>query len=169
MMRSSRIALWVGLLSTALAFPLRAQAAGGITVGSPAPVVVVNDLDANPVNLAQWIGKKPVLLEFWATWCENCEALLPRMKAAYGTYGTRVEFIGVNVVVNQSPVKVRRYMESHEIPWRILYDDQATSTRAYEAPATSFIVIVDRSGKVIYTGLGADQMFEDALKRVTED
>lgn len=142
-----------------------AQGDAGIRVGSAAPVLSVNDLDGKPVNLAQWIGKKPVVLEFWATWCENCEALLPRFREAKKLTGDRVEYIGVNVTVNQTPARVRRYMEQHDVPFRVLYDDQGTSTRAYQAPATSYVVIVDAAGKVVYTGVGADQEFEPALRR----
>ncbi len=142
-----------------------AQGDAGIKVGSTAPVVSVNDLDGKPVNLGQWIGKKPVVLEFWATWCENCEALLPRFQQARKLTGDKMEYIGVNVTVNQSPARVKRYMEQHDVPFRVLYDDQGTSTRAYQAPATSYVVIVDAGGKVVYTGVGADQQFEPALKR----
>jgi thiol-disulfide isomerase/thioredoxin len=123
----------------------RAQAQGdaGIKVGSAAPVLSVNDLDGKPVNLGQWIGKKPVLLEFWATWCENCEALLPRFQEAKALTGDKVEYIGVNVTVNQTPARVRKYLEQHSVPFRVLYDDQGASTRAYQAPATSYVVIID--------------------------
>lgn len=144
-----------------------AQGEAGISVGSNAPVVSVNDLDGKPVDLGQWIGRKPVVLEFWATWCENCEALLPRFREAKKLIGDRAEFIGVNVTVNQTPGRVRKYLERHEIPFRVLYDDQGASTRAYQAPATSYVVIVDGAGKVVYTGLGADQRFEPALMRAT--
>ena len=142
-----------------------AQGEAGIKVGSSAPVLSVNDLDGKPVNLGQWIGKKPVVLEFWATWCENCEALLPRFQLAKKLTGDKIEYLGVNVTVNQSPARVRKYLEQHDVPFRVLYDDQGASTRAYQAPATSYVVIVDAAGKVVYTGVGADQQFEPALKR----
>lgn len=143
-----------------------AQGDAGIKVGSTAPVMAVNDLDGKAVNLDQWIGKKPVVIEFWATWCENCEALLPRFRAAKQLTGDKVEYLWVNVTVNQTPARVRRYLEQHQVPFRVLYDDQGASTRAYQAPATSYVVIVDQSGRVTYTGVGADQQFEPALKRV---
>lgn len=145
---------------------VRAQGDAGIKVGSTAPVLSVNDLDGKPVNLGQWIGKKPVVLEFWATWCENCEALLPRFRAAKQLTGDKVEYLWVNVTVNQTPARVRRYLEQHQVPFRVLYDDQGAGTRAYQAPATSYVVIVDQAGRVAYTGVGADQQFEPALKRV---
>jgi thiol-disulfide isomerase/thioredoxin len=141
----------------------------GITVGSRAPAVVVHDLDGKPVDLSQYIGKKPVLLEFWATWCSNCEELLPAVRTAQAAYGSKVEFIGVNVTVNQTPERVRRYLEVHKPPYRTLYDDEGTSTRAYQVPATSYVVIVDRAGKVAYTGIGGAQDLAGALRRVTQD
>lgn len=165
MLTRGRWSLLAAVLLLAGAGPLRAQESG-IPVGSKAPVLAVNDLDGKPVQLGQWIGKKPVLLEFWATWCENCEALLPRFVEARKKVADKVEFIGINVTVNQTPARVRRYMEQHQIPFRVLYDDAAASTKAYMAPATSFVVIIDSAGIIRYTGVGADQEFEAALTRV---
>lgn len=153
-------------LATLLAGGLAAQGESGIAVGARAPVVTVNDLDGKPVNLGQWIGRKPVLIEFWATWCSNCEELLPRFREAHQQFGEAVEFLGVNVTVNQTPERVRRYLAQHQVPFRVLYDDEGTSTRAYVAPATSYVVIIDAAGRVVYTGVGADQQFEPALRRV---
>ncbi len=141
----------------------------GIPVGSKAPAVKVNDLEGKPVDLAQYIGKQPVLLEFWATWCELCEELLPRVRAAHAAYGSKVEFIGVNVTVNQTPERVRRYVDTHQPGFRTLYDDQGTSIRAYKVPTTSYVVVVDRTGKVAYTGTGGTQDLDKVLRRVTRD
>lgn len=160
-------ALWLtgALAAVAAAGPLRAQEAG-LAVGTRAPVVTVHDLDGSPVDLGRWVGRKPVLLEWWATWCEQCDVLLPRLRAAREEVGSAVEFVAVNVAVNQSPEKVRRFVARHEVPFTVLYDDQGTSTRAYEAPTTSYVVIVDRAGRVAYTGVGGDQPFLEALRRV---
>jgi len=168
MQRVSRwpAALAVAAMLTFAALPLLAQEEeAGIRVGAKAPAVTVNDLAGKPVDLGQWIGKKPVLIEFWATWCPNCEQMLPRLKAAYATYRDRVEFLGVNVTVNQKPEQVRQYVAAHQIPFRILYDDQGASVRAFDAPATAFVVILDPAGTVIYTGLGGDQSVDAALGR----
>jgi len=154
------------LLLMGLAGSVRAQDEG-IALGARAPAVVVNDIDGKPVNLADYIGKKPILLEFWATWCTVCEELLPKVKAAHAAYGEKVIFLGVNVTVNQTPERVRRWIASNNPPYRTLYDDKGVSTRAYEAPVTSYIVIIDSAGKVAYTGTGADQDLSGALARVT--
>lgn len=89
------------------------------------------------------------------------------MREARERYGDRVEFIGINVTVNQSAARVRRYPEQHRPPFRMLYDTEGTSVRAYRVPTTSFIVIVDRTGRVAHTGSGGDQDPLPVLARVT--
>lgn len=155
----------VAFMLGVLAAPVAAQDAG-IAVGTRAPDVTVKDLDGQPVPLGQYLGKKPVLLEFWATWCEVCEELLPAVRKAHAQYGDRVEFFGVNVTINQTPDRVRRYLDQHHPPFRTLYDDEGVSTRAYLAPTTSYIVVVDAAGRVAYTGTGAAQDLEGVLRRV---
>jgi thiol-disulfide isomerase/thioredoxin len=139
-----------------------------LNVGDKAPRVVVHDLKGKPVNLGSYIGSKPVFLEFWATWCESCRELMPRVRAAHAAYGSRVEFLGINVTVNQTPAGVSQYMDTHDPGFRTLYDDEGTSTRAYRVPATSYVVIIDRSGKVAYTGVGGTQSFDRVLRRISE-
>jgi peroxiredoxin len=138
----------------------------GIAVGTRAPAVTVKDLEGKPVRLAEYLGKQPLFLEWWATWCEQCDALLPRVRAAHKELGDKVAFFGINVAVNQTPERVRRYVESSRPPFRTLYDDEGESTRAYAAPTTSYVVIVDRAGRVAYTGTGGDQELLGALRRV---
>jgi cytochrome c biogenesis protein CcmG, thiol:disulfide interchange protein DsbE len=147
--------------------PLATAQDAGLAVGTRAPAVVVKDLDGRPVDLGALIGTRPFLLEFWATWCEVCAALMPTVRAAHDQFGDRVEFFGVNVTVNQTPERVRKYLAANHPPFRTLYDSEGASTRAYQAPTTSYIVIVDRHGKVAYTGTGASQDLASALRSVT--
>lgn len=150
----------------ALPFHIAATQETGLAVGARAPAVTVRDLAGEPVDLGQYLGKQPLFLEWWATWCEQCDALLPRVRAAHAELGDRVGFFGINVAVNQSPERVRRYVEQHDVPFRTLYDDEGESTRAYAAPTTSYVVIVDRAGRVAYTGTGGDQDILTVLRRV---
>lgn len=161
-----RTLLPAALVCALLAPPVLAAQDEGIAVGTPAPAVTISDLDGHPVNLGADIGTRPVFLEFWATWCELCKALYPRMEAAAAKYGNRVAFYGINVTVNQTPERVRKYLDEHHPPFRTLYDSQGDAVRAYDAPTTSYVVIVGRDGKVAYTGSGGDQDLDGALAKV---
>jgi thiol-disulfide isomerase/thioredoxin len=145
------------MLGLGAAQPVRAQFDAGIPVGTKAPAVTINDLEGKPVDLGAVLGKKPVLLEFWATWCALCKALLPQLEAVRKTYGDNVELIGVNVTVNDSKRRVMRYLAEHNPPFRVLYDEKGVGARAFDVPGTSYIVVVDRNGKVAYTGTGDKQ------------
>ncbi len=149
--------------------PASAQEVIGLPVGAEPEAVRVEDLDGDPVDLGRYIGTgKPVLLEFWATWCTLCAALEPRMLAASARYGDAVQFVVVAVAVNQSPRRVRRHVEEHEMPGPVFYDAAGAAVRAFRAPTTSYVVVLDGEGKVVYTGLGEDQDIEAAIEKALE-
>jgi len=139
----------------------------GLARGTAVRPVTIEDLDGHPADLAPYIGHKPALFEFWATWCTNCAALEPRMRAAYQRYGGQVDFVVISVGVNQTRASVKRHVDAHPLPaGRVLWDDSGAAVRAFDTPATSCVVILDRQGKVAYTGIGPDQDLEAALARV---
>jgi len=162
-------ALWApaGALLLALAplasHPLRAQ--DGVGVGDRAPAAMLETLDGKPADLGRYIGKTPVVIEFWATWCPLCKELEPKLRAAATKYGTRVKFVGVAVSVNQTPERVKLYAEKHKLPLEVLFDRKGTATDAYGVFATSTIVVIDRGGTIVYTGQGGKQDIEAAIKR----
>jgi thiol-disulfide isomerase/thioredoxin len=161
MTRQFAIALTMSALFVA---PLCAQDIG-LELGTAAPVASVETLDGKAANLSDYVGKKPVLMEFWATWCGNCHELEPSLKALHARYGEKIAFVGVAVSVNQSPARVKAYVAKNKIPWDQVFDRKGDASGAYDAPATSYIVILDAAGKVIYTGLGGKQDLEPAIKK----
>jgi len=144
---------------------LVAQDVIGIPVGQTPPAVSVQSLNGDTVSFARWVGKKPVIVEFWATWCPICEALLPRMEAAQKKYGDKAEFVVVAVAVNQSQSSVRRHIEKHPMPFTFVWDGNGAAVRAFQAPSTSYIAVLDAKGKVVYTGVGEDQNIEAAIQK----
>ena len=137
----------------------------GIPVGSMAPSATLEDLQGKPVSLADVIGKKPVVLEFWATWCSNCKELEPAFLAAHRKYGAQVAFYGVAVPINQTVERVRRYVEEHKYPFPMLWDRRGDYAGAFDVPATSYIVVIDRSGRIVYTGIGGKQNLDAAIQK----
>ena len=159
-----RSALCAGLLFLAPRVA-RAQDVIGIPVGETPPAVTLESLSGDTVSLARWVGKKPVIIEFWATWCPICEELLPRMEAAQKKHGDLVEFLVVAVAVNQSKNSVRRHLDKHPLPFTFLWDGNGAAVRAFQAPSTSYIAVLDAGGKVVYTGVGEDQDINAAISR----
>jgi peroxiredoxin len=137
----------------------------GIRVGDKAPSGILETLDGKKVDIGSYIGKQPVLIQFWATWCGNCKALEPQLKAAATRYKGKVGIVGVAVSYNQSPERVKLFAKKHGLTHTILYDRTGDVSEAYEVPATSYIIVIDRRGTVVYTGLGADQNIDKAIRK----
>jgi len=155
-----------GLLLLAIGAPstLRAQDLG-IQLGTRAPAAVVHTLDGKTADLARYIGKTPVLMEFWATWCPNCHELEPTLIQVAKKYAGKIQFVGVAVSVNETPARVKAFVAKHGLPGDQYFDTEGNATGAYDAPATSYVVVLDRAGKVVYTGLGGKQDLEAAIKK----
>src|SRR5881394_3010652 len=107
MRRIGRLLCLGVILRLLVAAPAVAAQDEGIAVGTPAPAVVIANLKGQTVDLGKVIGKRPVMLEFWATWCTVCTKLMPRVRAAHDKYGREIEFVGINVAVNQTVDRVR--------------------------------------------------------------
>ena len=157
--------------ATALAFiaitAVSVQAQTGIALGATAPEARVQTTDGKTVWLSSHYGKdKPVLLEFWATWCGNCKALEPQMSAAAKKYAGKIAMVGVAVGVNQSAELVNAYASKHALPLTVVYDKTGDASDKFDVPATSYIVILNKDGRVMYTGVGADQDIEAAIRKV---
>ena len=163
----TRIRVALAFVAGALAFAApRAVSAqdAGLAIGTTAPSAMLHTLDGKAVDLAQ-IAKGPSVIEFWATWCENCDHLLPAMKKAQAMYGTRVKFVAVAVSVNQSVKRVQLHAAKHGVPGDQLYDTKGDATDKWDVPATSYVVVLNKNGKVVYTGVGGDQNIEAAIKK----
>jgi thiol-disulfide isomerase/thioredoxin len=140
----------------------------GIAIGKVPPAAVIEDLDGRLVDLSRYVGHGPVLVEFWATWCPICRALLPRMAAAHDRYGRQVTFLVVGVAVNETQASIKRHVAEHPMPFPVLWDTNGNATRAFDAPATSYVVILNAKGAVAYTGTGSDQDLDGALAKALQ-
>jgi thiol-disulfide isomerase/thioredoxin len=155
----------VAAFALATATRLTAQE-GGIAVGATAPAASVVRLDGTVTDLSDYYGDKPVVLEFWATWCPLCKKLEPSMQAARERHAGAVKFVGVGVPSNQTAEKQRMYVDKQQLTGDYVFDKDGAAVAAFKVPHTSYIVIIDHNRKVVYTGVGAEQDIEAALKKV---
>ncbi|MFN0098000.1 MAG: TlpA family protein disulfide reductase [Gemmatimonadaceae bacterium] len=154
------------LTLTTSATRLHGQTAG-IAMGATAPAAMVETLDGTPMNLGDIYGKgTPVVLEFWATWCPLCRKLEPAMAAARSKYEGRVKFVGVGVSANQSPARQKAHIEANKMAGMYVFDRDDAATKAFQVPHTSYVVVLDGAGKVVYTGVGESQDIDAAVKKV---
>ena len=162
---AQRLCIVLGVATTLSIVPPAGAQDMGLEIGSQAPAVSAQTLDGKQVDLSRYIGKTPMLIEFWATWCANCRELMPTLLEAEKKYGNRVKFLALAVAINQSPERVRRFIAAHPLPHETLYDLDGKAAGAFDAPATSYVVVLDKKGRVVYTGLGGKQNLEAAIRK----
>jgi thiol-disulfide isomerase/thioredoxin len=107
------------------------------------------------VRLSDLRGKV-VLLDFWATWCPPCLAMIPTLHDLYRDWQPRgAEFVGID---SDGPAatldEVREFLAKHPSPYPIVLDD-GKAGGAYGVSSLPHVVIVGRDGKIVRVFLGA--------------
>lgn len=114
-------------------------------VGKAAPDFALPDLSGKTVRFSETRGK-PVLLEFWATWCKDCREVLPHLDRVYREYGPKgLAVVTVSVDTKQDAVKP--FLEKHGYAFPVLLDDGKMRER-YAVQRIPTLYLIDRKGTV---------------------
>lgn len=124
--------------------------------GSAAPSLRMNDLDGQPHTLEQYRGRW-VLLNFWASWCAPCMDELPHLVAAQTQYGPRgLQILGPALDEASSVIPlVKRFGINYPVMPDYLAADEAMRVLGNDKAALPYSVLIDPSGKIADTVLGA--------------
>jgi peroxiredoxin len=133
--------------------------------GAAAPDFSLLDIDGNPVTLSEWKGR-PVLMNFWATWCGPCEVEMPAIQAAYLAHQDK-GLIVLAVAVDDSVENVRRFFEEHNLDFVPLMDDGnvARSYQVFGLP-TSYFIGPDGTVIAAHTGVLTEDKISAYLSTV---
>ncbi|HKV45711.1 MAG TPA: TlpA disulfide reductase family protein [bacterium] len=115
-------------------------------VGRPAPDFSVPLLSGGTLSLHNLRGK-PVLLNFWASWCEPCRAEMPLLVRLHRTFGPRgVEFVGIDT--EDKPAEARRFLAQYHVDYTIAWVADERLMDAYAIPGLPTTVFIAPSGIV---------------------
>jgi peroxiredoxin len=138
------------------AVPLHAGMAGmKIPVDAPAPDFTLKGLDGKEYTLSSYKGKKVVMIDFWATWCNICKREMPVLESTYQEYKDKgVEFLGITL--DENVKQITKVVESKGVTYPILIDEGArVATESYQlAGPIPLKVVIDKEGIVVYSHVG---------------
>lgn len=119
-----------------------------------APDFELKSLAGETIRLSDFKGK-PVLLNFWATWCGPCRAEFPELQSAAVEYKDKVVIIGINMTTNDTPTQVPAFVAEFGVTFPIALDETGEVSRAYQITGLPTSVFIDRDGIASEVRLGA--------------
>ncbi len=116
----------------------------------------VYDREGNQVSLSDMAGK-PVVVNFWATWCGPCKSELPAFQQAFETYGDDVVFMMVDMVQGRTETKAGaiEYVDGEGYTFPLYFDEEQTAVAAYEIAAVPASFFIDEKGEIVEQHVGA--------------
>lgn len=131
-----------------------------IKEGVQAPDFTGELIDGTSITLSELQGK-PVIINFWATWCGPCVKEMPAFERLKDDFGDKIGIIAVNCGDDAGTVK--DFVEENGYTFPVVLDEEYSISMLYPTNSIPYTVVVDAEGKVTHISTGAldaDTMYE---------
>ena len=148
-----------------LALIVPASALSQAKMGEKLPAFSGIDLNGNPVDLNTIIGKKPIMLLFWATWCGDCKEKLFEINKLVKKYGKKdMEFIGINIGMNDTEDKARTYIKEQKMTYPNVFDKTGILSEKYQLNKAFALIVASKSGIVMMRLNNLPEFDDDSIE-----
>ena len=130
-----------------------ASAPPPVAVGDVAPAFTVSTVGTprESRSLADYSGH-PILLNFWATWCQPCREEMPSFERLYRDYGPRgLRILAVSVDDPGADGKIRDFVRAYGLTFDVLHDRRARVMDRYQARGVPQTILISASGRIVGT------------------
>ena len=138
-------------MDTLMTQPAQSEAAEATeTAVEPTPEMIVYDLEGNPFKLSDVQGK-PVILNFWATWCGYCKMEMPDFEEKYQEYGDEIHFAMVNVTdgAQETVEKASGYVSEQGFTFPVYYDTDGMAAMRYNLSGLPVTYLLNAEGEIV--------------------
>ena len=143
-MKKIVIALFTGLLIGLSAAPIEAQMIV-VKQGAQLPTLSLNYLGKQPE-----LTGKPLLVEFWATWCPPCRKSIPHLNEIYAKYKAMgLQIVGIT---DEDEATVKKFQKQIPMDYNVAINTPGAIYQQFGIQAIPTAFLVDKSGKIVWTG-----------------
>ncbi|MFC2025050.1 redoxin domain-containing protein [Chloroflexota bacterium] len=125
----------------------------GTQIGNIAPTFQLQDLNGQTVSLGDLMGK-PVLLNFWATWCPPCRSEMPLLQEIYEGWSDK-GLVLLAIDIGEHPTQVRKFLETHNLSIPVLLDTNGEVAQKYNIIPIPTTFFIDKDGIIQEKVIGA--------------
>lgn len=121
-----------------------------------APDFTVYDAEGNPVQLYDYIGK-PLVVNFWASWCGPCQMEMPHFEDKYQELGDEVQFLMINMTDGgrETVDSASAFIAEKGYTFPVLYDTDSNAALTYGAYSLPTTYFIDADGYAVAQATGA--------------
>ncbi len=137
--------------------------------GESVPDFSLKKIDGSTFKLSDHLGKKIILIDFWATWCKPCKKLLKKLDKINRDYKDTVEVITISTDDSSAFSRVESYIKGKRYSFMVLLDPDSGVTRMLNpSRVLPFTLMIDKKGDIVYTHTGYMPGYEKELIKKIE-
>jgi len=139
--------------------------------GFLAPEISLLDTNGKEITLSELRGR-PVIVNFWATWCPPCRAEMPAMQRAFMDYeDEEVIILAINSTNQDALQAVKQFVDEFDITFPILLDSQGTAANTYQISSLPTTYFIGKDGiirEVVIGGPMAEALLRSRIDKMLE-
>lgn len=113
--------------------------------------------DGKVLKLKEYLGKKPVYLKFWASWCGPCMKEMPHFQKIQATYGDELAVISVNLGINDTIEDAHAVVKRFGLTMPLVFDRDGQLAQAFKFVGTPYHLLFDRQLNLVHRGHKDDE------------
>ncbi len=136
----------------------------------PAPDFTMEDMDGNAVKLSDFFGK-PIVLNFWASWCGPCKAEMPDFEEVYNERGEEIQFLMVNCTGGRETLEAAKtFLDGSGYTFPVYFDTAAEGAMAYGTYSIPMTFFINSEGNLVayVQGMTSADVLEQGIGMITE-
>ncbi len=130
--------------------------------------IPIHLISGESISLADFKGKKPVYLKFWATWCRPCLKEMPHFEHVQNEHGESIQVIGINLGVNDDLNAVKKVIKEFGLSMPMAIDKSGDLAQAFKMIGTPYHLLFDKNMNLIHRGHEANESLDNKLALVSK-